>query len=428
MKKVLALLLVCALSISCFAGCAKTPETPTEPSTEQTEPTPEVSTPDIEPAYPVIEASDGVGFTNLDTAWINFMNQKSPTTNYMISPLSLKMAVALAAAGANTETLDEILAAFEFATLDELLGWAKAVIAQEEEINNSIASKENSQFLKGYDNAFSIANSIWHNSDKAGQFLDLYKGYVEELDAVFNETPGAELKDEINNWVNEKTNGMIPTLFSEDLSEHTNILINTLYMKCSWQSTFSEYSTKEGDFTTYTGGIVKKEMMNQEENFKYYADDDCELVILPMDHGINMAIVIGRNDNIVNKLNQAERNLVNVTMPKFEIETTEDNIVEFMQSQGVNMAFDKENADFSNMMDIGTYINQIIQKTKIKLDENGVEAAAVTAVVMDATSALPQEPPKPIYFNADEPFTFYIYTNVGDAEVPELLFYGQYIQ
>ena len=115
-------------------------------------------------------------------------------------------------------------------------------------------------------------------------------------------------------------------------------------------------------------------------------------------------------------------------MPKFEIETTASDIIDFLKTKGINLAFDSEIADFSNMMDTGNYINQIVQKTKIKLDENGVEAAAVTAVVMDATSCLPQEPPKPIYFIADEPFTFYIYTNVGEAETPELLFYGQYVK
>ena len=433
MKKILSLLLACVLVMSCFAGCAKTPDKPSDPTTpptSQTDPNQggEVEKPNIKPDYPTFEVSEGAGFTNFDTDWIKFMNQNRSGENYMISPLSLKMAIALAAAGANTETLDEMLAAFEFATLDEYLGWAKAIVETEKEINESIESMESNKYIKGFDNAFDIANSIWHNSDTAGHFLDLYKGYMEELDAVFMETPGAELKDEINSWVNEKTNGMIPKLFEEDLSSHTNILINTLYMKCNWVNTFSDYRTKEDNFTTITGDIVQKEMMNQEEDFRHYIDEDCELLILPMEHGINMAIVLGRNDNIVQKIAKAEKKLVNVTMPKFEIETTTSDIINFLKTKGINLAFDSEIADFSNMMDTGNYINQIIQKTKIKLDENGVEAAAVTAVVMDATSALPQEPPKPIYFIADEPFTFYIYTNVGEAETPELLFYGQYVK
>ena len=209
MKKILSLLLACVLVISCFAGCSKTPDKPSDPTTpptSQTDPNQggDVEKPNIKPDYPTFEASEGAGFTNFDTDWIKFMNQNRPGENYMISPLSLKMAIALAAAGANTETLDEMLAAFEFATLDEYLGWAKAIVETEKEINESIENMESNKHIKGFDNAFDIANSIWHNSNTAGHFLDLYKGYMEELDAVFMETPGAELKDEINSWVNEK--------------------------------------------------------------------------------------------------------------------------------------------------------------------------------------------------------------------------------
>mgnify|MGYP002514557258 CR=1 FL=1 len=75
------------------------------------------------------------------------------------------------------------------------------------------------------------------------------------------------MKDEINSWVNEKTNGLIPELFADDLSAYTNILINTLYMKCAWLNTFSEHMTKEDDFTTIDGDVVKKEMMKIKKKF-----------------------------------------------------------------------------------------------------------------------------------------------------------------
>lgn len=436
MKKILSLLLVCVLCVSMFAGCNQKPSDPPvdpKPSestspTEKVEPTNPTETPDIEPTQPQETLAVGVGFNEFDTAWINYLNNSKSNENYMISPLSLKMAVALAAAGANTDTLDELLAAFDFENLDSYLNWGKNIVAHEKAIQEDIESRKNSPYMEDYDGAFDIANSVWHNSDAEGKFTDLYKQYMTELDALFMETPGAELKDEINNWVNEKTNGLIPELFADDLSAYTNILINTLYMKCAWLNTFSEHMTKEDDFTTINGDVVKKEMMNQEDDFLYYEDKDAQMIILPMENGINMAIVLGSNENILDKINNAKSQLVNVTMPKFEVETTIDNIIPFLQQQGVNLAFDSELADFSNMMDSGNYIDKIIQKTKIKLDENGVEAAAVTAIVMDATSAMPPEPVQPIFFIADEPFEYYIYTTVEGAATPELLFYGQYVK
>ena len=434
MKRIVSLFLICVLVLSCFVGCTKQ-ENPTEPPTTETKPveTPGVTEPaekdpDVTPTYPIIEASKGLGFNNFETAWFNYINQTKSTENYMVSPLSLKMAMALAAAGANTDTLDEILVAFEYATLDDYLNWGKVLLAHEDEVNTEIEEYKQAPWIDdNYDAGYSIANSIWHNTDKPGEFLDLYKEYMGELDAMFNELPGPELKDAINTWVDEKTHGLIPQLFNDDLSDYSNILVNTLYMKSNWIYTFNEYATAEGDFTTITGEVVKKDMMKLEETFKYYKDDNSELVILPMEHGFKMAIVLGSNENILEKINAAEYELVNVKMPKFEIETTLDDIVPFMESMGVKLAFDKENADFTNMTTINNYIDKIIQKTKIKLDENGVEAAAVTAIVMDATSALPMDPPKPIYFEADEAFTFYIFTDVAE-DATELLFYGQYVQ
>ena len=76
------------------------------------------------------------------------------------------------------------------------------------------------------------------------------------------------------------------------------------------------------------------------------------------------------------------------------------------------------------MIDHNIYVDDIIQKTKIKLDEDGVEAAAVTAI-MEKVTAMPIEPEQPFVFTADKPFSFYIYTTCND--VTALMFSGEIV-
>ena len=99
-----------------------------------------------------------------------------------------------------------------------------------------------------------------------------------------------------------------------------------------------------------------------------------------------------------------------VTIPKLDLETEFacGELVEFLKENGVKLAFDADRADFSGMIDHQIYVSDIIQKTRIKLDEDGVEAAAVTAIMMDnGAAAIPKEPK---VFTADRPFSFFMRT------------------
>ncbi len=120
-----------------------------------------------------------------------------------------------------------------------------------------------------------------------------------------------------------------------------------------------------------------------------------------------------------------------VTLPKFEIESSFDQgeLVRFLLSRGAERPFSPVSgeADFSVMSrDADWHISDIIQKSRIRLDEDGIEAAAVTAIMMKMTSAVETDPPELKKFTADRPFTFYLFTGTGDAR--ELLFYGQVVR
>ena len=455
MKKIISLILVSCLVLSCMAGCGtKTPEPTdgplelplsTEPEVVETEPSTEPvieeTEPEIEePVTPglLVEPAKPVAFESWQDEWIG-CGLPDNDENALISPLSLKMACLLAAAGAEGDTQTQLLDMFGYDNLDEFLSWGETVMG----VQDALAVKSMGMEDGGVDDegnfigmswgnldgsTFKIANGIWHNTNEPGVFKDDYKARVERLSAAIEAMPGSELKDAINNWANEATNGLIPRVVGDEVAQSNNVLANALYLKASWINQF-EGPFEEEDFTTKSGDVVKKTMMTQETKFRYYADEQCSLAILPMYDGFSMMVVKGDTYDIQNKMNQAEYTLLNLKMPKFEITYSAPDIAGLMKHLGVSDAFNPALADFKGMMDVDTFISSISQDSKIVVDENGVEAAAVTVMQM-ATSGLITEPPQPINFHLDEAFTFYIYYEMEiDGEfVPELLFYGEYNQ
>ena len=219
---------------------------------------------------------------------------------------------------------------------------------------------------------------------------------------------------------------MIPAIVG-DLSQADAVLVNALYLRTAWVNAFDDFATAPGEFAAIDGGTVVKDFMRRQERAAYYEDETTQLVVLPMKGGVNAAFILGDTSDIREKLDAAEWQEVIVTLPKFEIETSFDNseLVEYLKAVGAGVAF-TDDADFSAMCpDTPWCIDDIIQKAKIKVDEDGIEAAAVTAIMVTTTGDDPN-PSQPKEFTADRPFSFYLYTDAG--ENPELLFYGQYVK
>ena len=135
------------------------------------------------------------------------------------------------------------------------------------------------------------------------------------------------------------------------------------------------------------------------------------------------------NENISDKLAKITYEDVIVDLPKFEVETSYDKkeLINYLKNKGVVAALDSQgHGAFEDMIDgADLYIDDIIQKTKIKVDENGTEAAAATAIMMFDTTAM-MEPKVPKEFKADRPFSYYIYTDSNNGQ--ELLFFGEVVQ
>lgn len=165
--------------------------------------------------------------------------------------------------------------------------------------------------------------------------------------------------------------------------------------------------------------------MNTLGYFEYYKDDSVEMIRLPYKDGrTSMYIAIpadssNREINYENNIEKMTGTRVQVSIPKFETEF-KINLKEFLTEMGIETAFNPAKANFDNMFepDIDAYIDDIIHKTYIKVDERGTEAAAVTAVIINTTALIPEEP---VIFKADRPFTYFIRDDING----EILFVGE---
>jgi len=337
--------------------------------------------------------------------------------NYMFSPLSLKMAFAMAANGASGETKSQIENALGITDLEAYNSTSKTLI---EKYNEADILQLN------------VANSIWINSSATSQrFSADYSDKLKEFyDAETFVRDSKTIVSDVNGWVSDKTNGKIPSI--TDNADFWSMLINAVYFKGAWQNEFSTYATKPDIFTDRNGKENEIDFMNRTAYFSYYKHDNCEIIELPYkrasyneetnemtsyDLDISMYLVKGDFSEQV-LCNDLSSTYVSLSMPKFKFEYS-TSLKGIMQKLGVDSAFNIQKADFTGMFDGGNmFITDALHKTYINVDEKGTEAAAVTAIAM-AGSALP---PEPIEVKYNNPFTFVIRDNASG----EILFLGEY--
>ncbi len=342
--------------------------------------------------------------------------------NYMFSPLSIQMAFLMAANGASGETQAEILNAFAITDINAYNEKAKALI---EEYKNAGALELN------------VANAIWLNKDNAD--FNFNEDYIAQLNEYFAATASVsddeKIVGEVNSWVNDKTKGKIPAIIQDP--DFASILLNAVYFKGAWEKEFSKSATAPDTFTDRNGKEHQIDFMNQTDYFSYYNKDGLEIIELPyenviyneetqnnevFDFDISMYLVRGdynEGDFGYIAANKMVNKRIALSMPKFKFEY-QTGLNEIMKLLGIELAFDKDLADFTKMVDGGNmFINDSIHKTYIGVDEEGTEAAAVTAIMMDATSAMPAEP---VVVKYNTPFTFVIRDNKNGVT----LFIGEY--
>ena len=340
--------------------------------------------------------------------------------NYMVSPFSLKMAMSLAANGADGTTKDEILTAFGIDNLDSYNTAAKELIERYEDTSSV---------------KLNVANSIWLNKDVAGKdikFTDGYKKLVSEYyKGTASEEDAKNIAKKINSWVEKKTNNKIKNLLPEGDAKFLSVLVNTIYFKGEWAEQFEEYATKEEDFTDRNGKVEKTDFMHITERYRFYEDENMKMVRVPYKGGQTaMYLVLPTNEDkmdIATALDNMNSYEVRLSFPKFKTEYSLS-FKEILKHIGIEKSFEKWEAEFDEVMFEGVkeeenvYVDDVLQKTFIEVDEKGTEAAAATAVIMNKATSMGPGMEEIKEFKADRPFIYFI----RDDVTHEVLFIGEY--
>lgn len=273
-----------------------------------------------------------------------------------------------------------------------------------------------------------VANSFWVSKDVSPQptfvntLKNYYDGSVHRVD--FRKSESAVAK--INKWISTNTFKMIKQALSSIPESTLLALVNTVYFKARWRSDFSKDSTHKDIFHSKDGSKKKMDFMNDKMYLNFATHGKAELVELPYKESpYSMIIKYGSEGlnhltkpELLAVLNKEQKEEVRLTMPKFDY-TTDIDLGKVLKNLGVQEIFKMTRTGFSKIIpntELG--VTSILHKSRIKVDEKGTEAAAVTIILMGAT-AIPAEPK---IIKLDRPFSFYIV----DKDQGSILFSGAF--
>lgn len=283
------------------------------------------------------------------------------------------------------------------------------------------------------------SNALWLQQDHSftKNYTELiatnYGGGLNRVD--FKRAPEAAGK-KINSWVQKKTNNRISDLIQADtLQPDTRlVLTNAIYFKGKWHRPFEKEDTKDAIFWRTRKNKIKVPFMFQHDRFKYMENENLKAVILPYSgDDISMIIILSKKiDGIddVERLFNAKvfrsweplfhRAEVKVYLPKFRI-SYEALLAKTLISMGMTNAFEKT-ADFSGLDGTKTlFLDDIIHKSFIDVNEEGTEATSASAAGKILTSYETPLKGRPKEFRADHPFIFLI----QDSNSGNILFMGR---
>ena len=351
MKKVIPLLLICAMLLTAGAALAEAPGN--------------------QLGFDVLRAlTDG-------------------TKNQVLSPISLAYALGMALEGADGATEDEIEKALGTDDLDD---WIE-----------KNGPKLTAAGLKLANAAF-ITGGIRPDAD-----------YIEDLKKDFGAEwfeMSDDMADKINQWTKEHTDGLIEKLIDGELDPLSQlVLVNAVAMDAKWSSPFSADETADGTFHAPDGDVTAS-MMHQTLYADYAETDEALILRLSYsDSGLSMLLALPKDGqsvaNVLDALSAKglsyfsfpeEMTNISLTMPKVDL-SAKNTLNDALQALGIRTAF-SDSADFSDITkSMSLQIAEVMQKARLVVDEDGTKAAAATEVEIRAMAALQE-----VDFTLDRPF------------------------
>ena len=305
-------------------------------------------------------------------------------SNTLISPLSVSSALTMTANGANGQTKDE---------MEKVLGNGMPL----DKLNNYLSSFSGS-LTSGEDFKLKNANSIWFRDEEnrltvEKDFLQTNADYFGA--AIYKRAFDNDTCKEINNWVNDNTDGMIDNILDSIPDEAIMYLVNAVSFDAEWDIIYRQNDIADGKFTNSEDKLMNVTMMCSDESI-YLEDEDCKgfmkqykdgkysfAAILP-NGDIKSFITSLSGEKLCKILGSAEDCIVEVKLPKFGYEYS-SKLNDALSALGMPTAFDSDNADFSGIgkSTMGNIsIGKVIHKTKIEVNEKGTKAGAAALVEM----------------------------------------------
>ncbi len=344
----------------------------------------------------------------------------------LISPLSVTMDFGMVSNGASGKTLTEInnVLGYKDGSVEGLNAFCKSMLEQSSKVDPSTTVE--------------IGNAAVINKNLVPLRDAFTKAIKTSYDAevVYKNFGKDDVKGLVNKWSDKKTHGMIPSILDQQPgADSYAYFLNSVYFKGIWTEKFDKANTKEEEFKLEDGSRSKVRMMWQKNDFIYggitgvcdalclpYGNEAYRMVILLPQEGKTIEDVkAGLDLHSWNVLMSDMKNKteVDVKIPVFETSTDLLDLKDALYSMGIKGAFSMGSADFSNMTNAKVYVNDVLHKARIKVDEQGSEVAAVTVIGMSGAAGPGFKTPE---FHADHPFIYAI----AEVSSGAIFFIGQY--
>lgn len=348
--------------------------------------------------------------------------------NLFLSPFSISMVLAMAYAGAGGDTAQQMADTLHYSLGQDDLHWAF------HELNEELAERGGADGESGERFTLELANSIWGQQgyDFEQPFLDiLAESYGAGMQLVDYVHAFEQARLTINDSVQRSTRDRIRNLLPEGaLNAMTRlVLANAIYFKASWDSPFPEHATGPRAFSRLDGSSVTVESMRQIGRFRFgraesysalelpYVGGKTVMLVLLPDEGkfaeVEAGLDVSKLENLTTGMSTSN---VTVAFPRFEV-NSKFSLPRVLKSMGMVNAFSSDTADFSAMSSAADlYISKVFHQAFVTVDESGTEAAAATAVTMQARAMA-----RPAKFIVDRPCVFLI----RDIPTGTILFVGR---
>jgi len=343
-------------------------------------------------------------------------------TNLMLSPLSASTALTLLLNGCDGETYTQIR---------DMLGFEDMT---NEQINEAYQSLVSQLLAADPEVNLALANAVWYRNN-----FSVYPTYLDNMETNFDahiqglDFSSSSALQTMNQWASDNTNGKIPQVLSEVSPDAVMFLMNALYFKGIWSGQFKVEDTYNAPFTVEIGNVISTPTMHGTIPSKvyygegygalemYYGRKNFSMVILLPNNGLTEFLEVMTPElweEVSGNLSlSSAMGDVFVSLPKFSFEY-EKRLNDQLMALGMTDAFNGSVADLSKIADASLVVSFVKQNTFVEVNEEGTEAAAVTTIGIETTSA-----GDPLEFNVNKPFVFAIREQTTNT----LLFMGKVV-